>query len=232
MVIIKILGKTYLNTPTTTDEWLKILQNFKKRWNFPNGIDAVDGKHIILKQPKNSGSHYRNYKGTDSIILFAIVSPEYEFLFADVGMNGRNSDGGNWSQVFLKNGFETNTLNLPNPIPLPSCKNPIPYVCTGNRAFPLISYVVNPYPQKHLTLEKRIFTYRLSRMRRISENAFGITASGWRVFRRAFHLEPEKVMSVTPAVITFHNWLRRNSKIGKLYVPQSLIDRQGPGELL
>ena len=178
MAIIKILGKTYLNTPTTTDEWLKILQNFKKRWNFPNGIGAVDGKHIILKQPKNSGSHYRNYKGTDSTILFAIVSPEYEFLFADVGMNGRNSDGGNWSQVFLNNGFETNTLNLLNPIPLASCKNPIPYVCTRDRAFPLTSYMVNPYPQKNLTLEKRIFTYRLSRMRRISENAFGITASG------------------------------------------------------
>ena len=26
-----------------------------------------------------------------------MIGPEYEFLFADVGMNGRNSDS-NWSQ--------------------------------------------------------------------------------------------------------------------------------------
>ena len=46
----------------------------------------------MLQQPKSSGSHYRNYKGTDSIILLAMVGTEYEFLFVDVGMNGRNSD--------------------------------------------------------------------------------------------------------------------------------------------
>ena len=123
---IKILGKTYLNTPTITDEWLKISQKFKELWNSPNGICAVDGKHIILQQPKNSGSYYRNYKGTDSIILLAMVDPEYEFLFADVGMNGRNSNGGDWSQSLLKNGFETNILNFQNPMPLPGCKNSIP----------------------------------------------------------------------------------------------------------
>ena len=75
MAIIKILGKTYLNTPTATDEWRKISQ--KERWNFANGIGAVDGKHI-LQQPIDSGSHYGNYEGTDSIILLAMSGPEYE----------------------------------------------------------------------------------------------------------------------------------------------------------
>ena len=107
-----------MNTPTTTDEWLKIWQKFKGQWNFPNGIGAVDGKHIIFQQPKNSGSHYGNYKGTSSIIFLAMVGPEYKFLFTNVGINGRNSDGGNMSQSLLKSGFETNTLNLPNPMPL------------------------------------------------------------------------------------------------------------------
>ena len=35
-----------------------------------------------------------------------MVGPEYEFLFVDAEMNGRNSDGGNWSQSRLKNGLE------------------------------------------------------------------------------------------------------------------------------
>ena len=91
--IIKILGETYLRTPSTTDEWVKISQKFKERWNFPNGLGGVDGQHIVLQQPESSGSHYRNYKRTDSITLLAMVEPEYEFLFVDVWMNGRNSDG-------------------------------------------------------------------------------------------------------------------------------------------
>ena len=88
---------TYLKTLNTVEEWLLISEKFSQGWNFPNMIGAVDGKHVILQQWCNSGSHYRNYKGTDSIILMTVVGPEYQFLFADVGMNGRNSNGGNWS---------------------------------------------------------------------------------------------------------------------------------------
>ena len=36
-------------------------------------IGAVDGKQNVLEQPNKSGSHYRNYKGTDSILLMAVV---------------------------------------------------------------------------------------------------------------------------------------------------------------
>ena len=71
--IIKVLGETYLKTPNTTDEWVKISRKFKERWNFPNGLGDVDGQHIMLQEPKSSGSDHRNYTGTDSIILPAMV---------------------------------------------------------------------------------------------------------------------------------------------------------------
>ena len=110
----------------------------------------VNGKHIVLQQPKRSGSHYRNYKGIDSITLPAMVGPEYDFLFADVGINGRNCDGGNWSLSRLKNGLEKNTLNLPDPMPLPGRNYPLPYGCMGVDAFPLTAYTVKPYPPKNI----------------------------------------------------------------------------------
>ena len=87
-----------LKTPTTTEEWEEISIKFMQRWNFPNGIREIDGKHIVKQQPKDSGLQYRNYKRTDSIILLGMIGPEYEFLYADVGINGRNSDEGNQSQ--------------------------------------------------------------------------------------------------------------------------------------
>lgn len=58
--IIEILGPDHLNTPRSKVKWLEISMKFEERWNFPNGIGAVDGKHIVMEQPINSGSHYRN----------------------------------------------------------------------------------------------------------------------------------------------------------------------------
>ena len=131
----------------------------------------------------------------------AVVGREYQFLFADVDMNGRNSDGGNWSQSPMKKALENGTLNLPKPKSLSADSSDIPYVCVGVDAFPLTTYMMNPYPQKDLSPDKRIFNYRLSRARRISENAFGILANRWRVFRKPFALQPEKVKIVTFSVL-------------------------------
>ena len=48
----------------------------------------------------------------------AVVGPEYQFLFSDVGMNERNSDRGNWLQSPMRKALEKNTLSLPKPKPL------------------------------------------------------------------------------------------------------------------
>ena len=63
-------------------------------------------------------------------------------------------------------------------------------------------------------------------MRRISENGFGVLANRWRIFRRPFILEPEKVKIVTLATITLYNWLREESENGKIYIPKGLIDHE------
>ena len=79
-----------------------------------------------------------------------------------------------------------------------------------------------------------MFHYRLSRMRRISENGFVVLANRWRVFRRPFSVDTEKFETITIAAITLHNWLRKDSTYGKVYIPKDLVDSEdvATGEIL
>ena len=128
----------------------------------------------------------------------------------------------------MKLAGEENPLGIAAPKCLAGQRNPIPHICVGEDAFPLTSYMMKPYSQIGLTEEKRIFNYRLSRCRRISENAFGFLGNRWRVFRSRINLAPEKVSILVLGAITLHNYLRSNSTAGKIYMSEDLLDREHP----
>lgn len=198
-----------MQVPTTQEEWLKTSDQFRDRWNFNNCCGAVDGKHVVITPPANSGSEYYNYKHTYSIVLMALVDADYKFLFVDVGSNGRVSDGGVFGQSALSHALETNSLNLPAETALPGRVKPQPFVIVGDEAFPLRHNLMKPFSGKSITrYEQRIFNYRLSRARRIVENAFGILANRFRVFLSRIPLSPEKVQLVVLAACALHNFLR------------------------
>jgi hypothetical protein len=80
--------------------------------------------------------------------------------------------------------------------------SPMPYVIAGDEAFPLKKYLLRPYSKQHQggEVSNKIYNYRLSRARRVVENASGILASRWTVFRRPFEVQPETVASITCSV--------------------------------
>ena len=129
-----------------------------------NCIGAMDGKHILIKPPPNSGSYYFNYKQTFSIVLLAIVDANYKFIYVDIGCNGRVSDGGVFRNCSLHQALEENRLNIPQATILLGTQCYSPYMLVADDAFPLKEYILKPYSQVGLTTEKRIFTYRLSRL--------------------------------------------------------------------
>ena len=92
--IYAVLKEDHLKCPSSPKEWLEIAHLFEDRWQLPNCIGAADGKHIRMLHPRHSGSEFYNYKGYYSIVLMAIVDADYKFIFADVGCQGRISDGG------------------------------------------------------------------------------------------------------------------------------------------
>ena len=61
-LLIALNENKYLEAPTTQDMWKKIAAEFYNKWNFPNCIGSIDGKHIVMQAPNRSGSAFFNYK--------------------------------------------------------------------------------------------------------------------------------------------------------------------------
>ena len=200
--------------PNSPDDWERISKDFEEKWNFPNCLGALDGKHVTVQAPFNSGSYYYNYKHTHSVVLMALVDANYKFTYIDIGSNGLVSDGGVYRDCSLSISIEQNKLNFPDAKSLPGREKSVPYVIVADEAFPLKEYIMKPYPLKAgLDNSKRIFNYRLSRARRVVENAFGIICNRFRVLRSPMLLTPDKVESVVLCCCALHNFLRPESNI-------------------
>lgn len=126
----------------------------------------------------------------------AVADDDYCFSYIDVGCNGRVSDGGVFSHCDLSHALENNLL-------------PEDHVLVADNAFPLKPYMMKPYGGNQLTFEQKIFNYRLSRARRIIENAFGILVSRYRIFERPLPFFPKKVVKIVKACCAMHNWARK-----------------------
>lgn len=133
--------------PKPTEEmWKHIANDFYTMWNFPNCLGAIDGKHIIIQAPPNSGSLYFNYKKTFSIVLLALVDAHCNFIAVDVGAYGKNSDGGIFVNSNLGRAFQRDSLFIPKNTALPGTHTSAPYVIVGDEAFPLKTNLMRPYP--------------------------------------------------------------------------------------
>ncbi|KAK0150875.1 Mucolipin-1 [Merluccius polli] len=191
-------------TPTTEAGWREVARGFRDRCQFPHCLGAIDGKHVYIQPPANSGSLFYNYKGRFSVVLMAVVDANYKFVYASVGTQGRMSDASLFGQSDLRSAMDRGLLNVPKPEPLPNSNVIMPYMFVGDEAFPLRTDLIKPFPHRNLDHDQRIFNYRLSRARRTVENVFGILANRLRVFLTNIALDPDKKGSeayVPPAFV-------------------------------
>ena len=165
--------------PRRIGRWAR---QFEDKWQYPNCIGAIDGKHIAICAPANSGSMFHNYKMFYSIVLMTVVDASYRFLIVDVGANGRSCDAGVFGNSAMATALENGTLGIKK----------MPFVIVGDEAFGLKTYMMKPYPTRQLSDDERIFNYRLSKARRVSENVFSILSNRFRVLDKHIYLSEKR----------------------------------------
>lgn len=202
------MQSNFLPSPTK-EQWESIALNFDKNGNFPHCIGAVDGKHIRLICPSNSGSMFYNYKEYYSVVLLAIADSKYRFVYVNIGSFGKDCDSAIFKRCGLWKSIETKTHQLPDDKCLPGTERPeVPYFFVGDEAFALHKHLLRPYGGSNIAVEKRVFNYRLSRARRYVECTFGILSNKWRIFHRPINVEPDFAVEIVKACIILHNFVR------------------------
>lgn len=195
--------------PLTPDQLKTKSEEFGRKWHFPNCVGAIDGKHVRMFSPALSGSLYFNYKHFFSIVLLAVVDANYKFIFTDVGSYGKEGDSGIFDKSNIGKQFRSGNM-FPSPCKLPNSDIVLPHVFVGDEAFRLHANMMKPFsrPVASADNEKAIFNYRLSRARRVSENAFALLSQVFRIFYTPIAIKPETTDDLIFVACCLHNLLR------------------------
>ena len=227
--IWEALAATYLKDPTSAADWKAIATEMLAEWNFPNCLGALDGKHTMIECPPGGGSQFYNYKGFNSIVLLAMCDAKYCFTLVDVGSYGKDNDATIFNGSFIGKGFASGEFDITHPENIAG--HELPFVIVADEISTLKNYLMKPYPGNSLTQSRRIFNYRLSRCRRAIENAFGILAARWKIFRRPIKSVPSHVDNIVKAWLCLHNYLRLI--MSAQYIPKGFADcKNGSGEII
>ena len=137
-VIWDALASIHMPVPSQV-EWHTTANDFFSRWNFLNCIGAIDGKHVMIQCPVNSGSLFYNYKSYFSIVLLVVASADYRFVMVDIGAYGSSNDSGVLNNTALFKCLKRKKLGIPPSKQLPNDtkETHVPHVLLGDEAFPL-----------------------------------------------------------------------------------------------
>jgi len=141
--------------------------------------------------------------------MLAVVDADYKFLWVDIGSRGASSDAQIYNNSELKECMDDNSIGFPDAEELPNdVGDKVPYFLVGDDAFALRENMMKPFSRRGLNMDERIFNYRLSRCRRIVENAFGILANRWQINLNIMGHEPKTCRLLVTVCIILHNFLR------------------------
>lgn len=207
----EVLQPIHMPVPTVK-HFENIARDFEVMWNYPNCIGCIDGKHVRIKAPPDSGTMFYNYKHYFSVVLQGVADSHHRFISIDVGGFGKQSDGGTFRTSDIYEMIKNNTLQLPTAKCLPNSNILTPMVFLGDDAYPLMRNVMKPYNEANILPDEDMYNKRHSRARKSVECAFGILYAKWRIFSKSIETTAKTADKIVKCCCVLQN---------------TIIDREG-----
>jgi len=199
-----------IQCPTSTEEWISISEQFEKNGNFHT---------VVLRWMQACGSYmsWEHWLHVQKLQRFILYCPYglsrcrlQVFLWIDVGSDDSSKDASIYNGSELKEGLQNpnNPFHLPEDKLLPGDDVPVPYFIIGDNAFGINKALMNPFCIRNMDYHERRFNYRLSRARRVEENAFGILAHKFNVLLTIMNQIPKTCRKIIATCVILHNLIR------------------------
>lgn len=171
---------------------------YSRDWAFlgiPGIIGAIDGCHIAIQAPPHNAVDYYNRNNYHSVILQAVCNDKLQFTDIFVGKPGRLHDG----RVFRLSPLYDVLMGVAPPV------NESQHML-GDSAYPLLPFLLKPYRDNgHLTNIQSTFNSKMSSIRSIIEQTFGLLKSKFRRLKYLHMARTDMIPSVITAACVLHN---------------------------
>jgi hypothetical protein len=115
-----------------------IQQATQHTWLYTAGYTA----HLVIYSRLYTGSQYFNYKQYHSTVLQVVVDADLKLVTVDVGVYGKQRDGGVFRNWALYQSLETRSLLVPEDTVLPHSEITLPYIFVGDEVYLLTTYLI------------------------------------------------------------------------------------------
>ena len=201
--ICNVLLQEYIRFPKS-NELETTIRRFEQKWGVPQCVGAIDGSHIPVCAPANMHTDYYNRKGWYSMLVQAVVDPDYLFTDLNIGWPGSVHDARVLCHSQLYEQAQSGDI-LPSTHSKTISGVSVPPYLIGDAAYPLKTWLMKPFPDRGLSDDRRRYNYRMSRARMVVENAFGRLKGRWRRLLKRNDMSLERVPTVIAACGVLHN---------------------------
>ncbi|XP_035022999.1 protein ANTAGONIST OF LIKE HETEROCHROMATIN PROTEIN 1 [Hippoglossus stenolepis] len=208
--IVGLLSSIYLRPPNE-QELEDSAQLFLNNVGFPHCVAAIATLHTAIITPSNNASDYANPAGWFSVLSQVAVSGRGQFWDVCASFPG----GTDPAEILQSSSLWTTAAEGGlSPAPLPVFMGrPLRYVLLGEACYPLQSWLMKPYPEQRgrgaihaaLTEPQRLFNRRLSRARRVSDEALLRLRARWQCLSKRNDCGLDVVPTMILACCILHN---------------------------
>ncbi|KAJ8672373.1 hypothetical protein QAD02_003632 [Eretmocerus hayati] len=212
--ISETLRPRYMRFPSNNQEWDAIAQGFWDKYQIPNCVGALDGKHFRIRQPAHSGASFWNWKRFYSVNVMAVCDSDGYFMWVSAGALGSLNDSTVFRNTNLGAALYQDDLPIINQRSrLPNTDVNLTRFLIADGGFPLERFMLRPFPTvRPMPLERRIFNIRLGTARRVIERAFGILTKKFRCFENPLDFNLETIDLIILTSFILHNYLLTESR--------------------
>ena len=184
-----------------TEEAVELARYNRATYSYPQAIGAIDGTHICITPPADGYSDYICRKQYPSVVLQAVIDPNY--MFRDIYCNTPGS--AHDAAVFHRSPLANILRDKMPKHDIVLNDVPVPLHLLGDPAYPISCCIMKGFTGRQLTPQQESFNVYHSSARMSVEIGFGRLKSRWRMLSKRIDCDYTFVPMIITTCCMLHN---------------------------